>query len=96
MTLDLNYEGFEDLLVKRRDHELGGVQYLFRFKNNFGASVVKTPYSYGAKDDKWELAVIKWRGDDFDLEYDTEITDDVLGWLTDKDVQDLLRRIKEL
>ena len=37
----------------------GGIQKIYRFKNNFGASVVKHPYSYGGEKDLWELAVIE-------------------------------------
>lgn len=97
MNLNLKYEGFEDYLVFRR-LRLGGVQYAFRFENGYGASVVKHDGSYGNYKDLWELAVVKFIGesDRFYLVYTTDITCDVVGYLTDKDVQDLLRRIKEL
>ena len=98
MNLILNYEGFEDYLVKSFERTLlGGVSYIFRFPNNYGASVVKTIISYGHEDDLWELAVIKWWCDDeWDLDYDTPITDDVIGYLTDERVRELLEEIKGL
>ena len=98
MNLTLNYEGFEENLHERLDL-FGGVQYLFKFENRYGASVIKHNGSYGHGRDLWELAVIKFNsdsGDDWDLNYDTPITDDVEGWLTDEDVRNLLQRIKEL
>ena len=97
MNLNLNHEGFETYLVKR--HELyHGIQYIFRFENNYGASVVKHFGSYGHEDDLWELAVIKFDAEtgEWNLTYDTEITDDVLGCQTDEEIRDLLKRIKEL
>lgn len=40
----------------------GGDQYLFRFDNNYGASVIKNEFSYGGSKGYWELMVIKWVG----------------------------------
>jgi hypothetical protein len=75
----------------------GGVQYLFRFKNNYGASVIKHFGSYGSENDLWELAVIKYDDDgNWNLTYDTDITEDVEGFLSDGNVRTLLKKIKEL
>ena len=99
MNYNLNYEGFEQNLKEKREHDKG-IQYIFRFDNEYGASVVKTRYSYGHDDDLWELAVIRFCNRDgreeWYLTYETEITDDVLGWQTDEEIRDVLRRIKEL
>lgn len=77
----------------------GGVQALFRFPNGYGASVVRGPFTYGGTAGLWELAVLKWtgRGDtDFELTYETEITDDVIGHLSPAEVDELLSRIRRL
>lgn len=95
MNLDLNHEGFENNLHVKRDRD-DGVQYLFKFENGYGASVIKHHGSYGHNEDLWELAVIKFEDDNYYLNYDTPVTDDVLGWLTDEDVGKLLKRIKDL
>ena len=96
INFNLNYEGFEDFLIDKRELD-GGTQYIFRFKNGYGASVVKTRYSYGHAHDLWELAVIRfYDGDRWRLNYDTPVTDDVEGCLEDKDVRNLLKRIMEL
>ena len=78
---------------------MGGVQKLFRFPNGYGASVVQFPYSYGVDSGLWELAVIRYSGEDNDaysLTYDTPITNDVLGHLREEDVDVLLAQVEAL
>ena len=58
-------------------------------KNGYGASVIRHRGSYGFERGLYELAVIK----DGDICYDTPITDDVLGYLTEDDVVDTVKRI---
>ena len=100
MNLVLNYEGFADhLVIRKRREEVNGIQYVFRFNNNYGASVVKHCGSYGSDDDLWELAVLAFYGNgvwDWNLNYDTEITDDVLGYMSDDEIRETLAKIKEL
>jgi len=72
----------------------GGFQKLYRFPNNYGASVVKFPGSYGSEKDLWELAIIKWFGDNYEICYDTGITNDVMGNLTEDDIQKILLEIE--
>lgn len=77
----------------------GGTQKIYRFKNDYGASVVSHPYSYGGDRGLWELAVIQFDGeanDSFKLCYSTEITSDVEGYLEWDDVKMLLNRIEQL
>lgn len=97
MNLNLNCEGFENHIVVRRPCN-GGVKYEFVFQNGYGASVVKHSLSYGNHEDLWELAVLKKDEDDgeYRLDYDTEITDDVLGYLSDEEVCEILEKIKGL
>lgn len=71
----------------------GGIQYKATFPNGYGASIVKHDFSYGGKQGLWELAVI---GKDGRLSYDTPITQDVLGWLTEDDVNKTLKQIEAL
>lgn len=81
---------------KMGDSDLGyypGVGYVFMFDNEYGASVVKHFGSYGYESDEWELAVIDKLGN---LVYDTPITDDVLGYLSDEEVDKILNDIKSL
>lgn len=76
-----------------------GEQLIYRFANDFGASVICGPYSYGGDEGLWELAVLKFNGptwNDFDLTYDTPITSDVEGHLGVLAVDALLDRIEKL
>lgn len=75
----------------------GGIQYIFRFPNNYGASVIKFKGSYGFANDKWELGVIRFDESNFwDLCYTTPIAGDVVDNLTDEEVEQYLNKIKEL
>ena len=61
--------------------------------------MVQFPYSYGIESGLWELAVIRYSGEDndaFSLAYDTPITDDVLGHLSEQDVDALLEQVAAL
>ena len=74
---------FKDLEFKIMDSFMNGKQARIRFDNGYGASVVSHNFSYGGSEGLYELAVL---GKDGDLTYDTPVTNDVLGWLTDKEV----------
>jgi hypothetical protein len=63
------------------------------FDNGYGASVVIGPYTYGSEDGLYELAVL---GSDGKLCYDTPVTDDVEGYLSEDDVTKLLEQIQNL
>lgn len=72
---------------------MGGVQRRYEFPNGFGASVVRHEGSYGNRQGLWELAVLDRAGH---LTYDTPITDDVIGHLSEIEVTALLYRIAAL
>lgn len=75
----------------------GGVQRLYRFDNGYGASVIQHRGSYGSDKGLWELAVIVYEnGNKFSLVYDTDITDDVVGNLTEEEVDHYVERISKL
>ncbi|MBF7122786.1 hypothetical protein ITQ95_09395 [Pediococcus pentosaceus] len=77
-------------MPKRRT--VSGLQNQYRFPNDYGASLIYGPGSYGL-----ELAVLDFSvNPDGDLIYNTPITDDVLGYLTWKQVVDVLVGIKRL
>lgn len=71
----------------------GGIQKLYQFDNKMGASVIRHEGSYGYDSGKWELAVLDENGK---LDYSTEITHDVIGYLDWKEVSITLRRIQAL
>lgn len=67
-------------------------QRVYRFDNGYGASVIDD--GYGKEEGLFELAVFDNRTKQ--IVYDSGITDDVLGWLTQSDVDNLLAQIKAL
>lgn len=76
-----------------------GSQKVYRFSNGYGASVVCHIFSYGGASGLSELAVIKFNSDnalDFELDYSTPITGDVLGHLNDSEVNKALLAIAAL
>lgn len=73
------------------------IQALAFFPNGYGVSIVQGPYSYGGPEGLYEMAVVTGTSrEDFELTYDTPITDDVLGHLSTDDVTDLLQRVEAL
>lgn len=77
--------------IKEPEGTIDGIQYLFKFKNNLGASVIKSYHSFGADKDLWELALIKWNDNKFNLMLDY----DVIGYLTDSNIRKILNNIKK-
>ena len=83
---------FSDLEFK--PHTMGvGIMSRITFENGYGASVVKTPYTYGGDKGLYEIAVLDL---DNQLTYETSVTDDVIGYLTEDDVTEVLKQIQEL
>ena len=97
LNLELKHDGFEKWLVAK-EYRLGGVHYVFHFDNNRGASIVKFVGTMGHVADLWELGVIYFgeTDEDYLLDYNTPIADDVIGNLTDKEVCELLAQIRDL
>jgi hypothetical protein len=83
---------FEDLEFKELPHNRG-IQAIVEFKNGYGASVVKGEYTYGGRDGFYELAVLN---EDGRITYDTDITNDVCGFLCEAEVTALLMKIESL
>jgi hypothetical protein len=75
-------------------HPMGmGKQCIVQYSNGYGASIVQGPHTYGGKDGLYELAVF---GKDGEITYDTTITNDVLGYLSEAEVEKTLLNIKNL
>jgi len=91
-----------------REHPsgLGGFQKIYRFSNNFGASIIRFGKMNGFFDGSYtndetevELAVIKFNGkeeEDWKINYDTPLTNDVIGHLQEKELIKTLNKIKDL
>lgn len=84
---------FSDLEFKDMPDSYQGIQATIKFDNGYGASIVRHNFSYGHEDGLYELAVLDSRDR---LTYDTPVTDDVLGYLSEDEVTDALKQIQEL
>jgi hypothetical protein len=85
---------FKDLdFIKLNDGFMKGVQCRMMFENGYGVSVVSHTYSYGGKDNLFEVAIL---GKDGNLTYDTPVTNDVIGYLGPDDVTDVMKQVQEL
>ena len=82
-----------------------GIQAKHFFDNGYGVSVIQSPNSYGGDEGLYELAVLKRYvqkdyGAGFSHKWeiccDTHITDDVLGHLTEEQVESTLAEIEKL
>ena len=89
----------ESNLVSNTPHSFrGGTHEIYKFSNGYGASVVCNEFSYGGKEGLFELAVVGFarHTNNFEIRYDTRITNDVLGYLTEEEVEQTLDKIKNL
>lgn len=70
------------------------VGYRVTFPNtNYGMSIIKGNGTYGSNHDQFEVG-ITWRDDE--LIYDTDITNDVIGYLEEEDVLAIARLVTRL
>ena len=81
-------EGFQE---KKKIHD--GDQWLFKYDNGYGASIVQHSGSQGGKEGYYEIGVLDSHGE---LCYDTPITDDVIGYADEIKLYETLNRIKTL
>ena len=96
-------KSFKDIEFKT--HPMGEGQHgLIFFPNGYGVSVVrfKRPYSdrgygsYTSNENEWEVAVLYGNENEWDITYNTEITDDVLGYLTEGEVDWVMLQVQQL
>ena len=83
---------FNDLEFKQ-DMQRGLNAARVMFNNGYGVSVIIGPHTYGGEDGLYELGVL---GKDGKLTYDTPVTDDVKGYLSEEGVTQLLKQIQNL
>jgi hypothetical protein len=70
-----------------------GKKSRMHFDNGFGVSVVSHSYSYGGRDGLYEIAVLY---SDDNLTYDTPVTNDVIGYLSEEEVSNVMKQVQEL
>lgn len=70
-----------------------GIYRMYRFPNGYQASVICTQHSIGGPQGLWEVAVMDRDGT---IVYDTPVTNDVVGNLSDAEMLDVVRFIRTL
>jgi len=86
-------KGFSDIQMKQHPMHTEGIIGRMFFKNGYGVSVVMHPYSYGGNRGLYEVAILSSDGM---ITYDTPITDDVIGYLTESEVTDIMHKVQLL
>ena len=87
---------FDDLVFEPHRLESCGVRAKLFFPNGYGVSVIRGPLTYGGSEGLWEMAVLKGTEEDYELCYDTPITNDVLGHKSQEEITEAMRQVQEL
>ena len=87
---------FSDLTFKVLPEHKGGVQHTNFFDNGYGVSIVQHSFSYGHEEGLYEGAVLLGKEDEYTLCYDTPVTSDVEGWLSEEKVLKFIEDVKAL
>lgn len=84
---------FKKLKFQPHPSWVPATQAKITFDNGYGASVISGMNSYSSYSAPYELGVL---GPDGHLTYDTPITNDVIGYLKETEVNDYLNQIAAL
>jgi hypothetical protein len=95
-------KSFKDIEFK--PHSFGeGLHGLLFFPNGYGVSVVRyknliseTYSSYTSNEDEWEVAVLYGDENEWNITYNTHITDDVIGHLSEGGVEQIITLVQNL
>lgn len=71
-------------------------QWVFRFQNGYGLSVICGFGAYATRQAPFEAAVLAFRDDDYEITYETPVADDILPRLTESRVLEVLAQLKAL
>ncbi len=87
---------FGDLAFYPHGNMPDGIAARHFFPNGYGVSVVQFPGSYGYEEGLYEVAILKGLEEDWEICYDTPITDDVIGYQSMEDIDNLLSQVESL
>jgi len=87
---------FKDLIFKKHP-VMGFAKHAnLYFPNGYGVSVITGENAYTSFEAPYELAVLKGNIKESHLTYDTPITDDVIGHLTEKEITKKMEEVQNL
>lgn len=90
--MDLTYSKQFKKYIKEQN-DLGYPQTIYKFSNGYGASVIKFNYVYFGI----EIVVLRFdENGNWDIDYSTPITNDVIGGLNEESRDSVLQQIFEL
>jgi hypothetical protein len=78
--------------LRFKSHPFRGQMASMYFKNGYGVSVLCGTAFHSNGVDTYEVAILR----DGEITYDTDITDDVLGHLSKKEVTEVMKKVQEL
>jgi hypothetical protein len=87
---------FEDLEFKNHPWFTSTLQALMFFSNGYGVSVLIGGHCYGDGSAPYELAILTGNVKEWEICYDTPITDNVLGYLTPEEVTEYMIEVQKL
>jgi hypothetical protein len=87
---------FGDLAFYPHGNMPDGIAARHFFPNGYGVSVVQFPGSYGYEEGLYEVAILKGLEENWEICYDTLITDDVIGYQSVEDIDNLLSQVESL
>jgi hypothetical protein len=70
-----------------------GKKSRMHFENGYGVSVISHSHSYGGSKGLYEIAVLD---SEDNLTYDTPVTNNVIGYLTEEEVTDVMKQVQKL
>lgn len=80
---------FKDLVFEKHPVALLNSQAFHQFPNGYGVSVIDGDYDF-CDNGTYEVAIMK----DGELCYDTPLTDDVLGYQTPGEIDEILKEVE--
>ena len=73
-----------------------GLKAVHYFDNGYGVSVVRTAGTYGWEQGLFEVAILKKRGNQWEICYDTPIANDVIGFCSPEKINIILKQVETL
>jgi len=66
------------------------------YSNGYGISIISNEFSYGGLNGLYEIAILIGEEEDYEICYETPITNDVMGYLNPEQVIQTIEDVKKL
>lgn len=83
------------MVQKPHPMDLKGIQRTYKFGNGLHVSAIKTLFSYGGKNNLWEIAVMDGEDGGFVTRNFFDVDDDVIGHLDENELFEHLKIVSE-